>query len=58
MLGHFHNGNNGDAINGKTVTEFREDPGYPEVVNTLLRQYPFWTENLKASQQTSSDHSA
>lgn len=57
MLGHFHEGNNGDAINGKTVTDFCEDPDYPEVVNTLLRQYPFWTENLKASQQTNNDHS-
>lgn len=50
MLKHFHEGNNGDAINGKTITEFVADPGYPKIVEDLLRQYPFWTENLTVSE--------
>lgn len=44
MLNHFHNGNSGDAINGKTATEFCDDPGYPESVNKILQKYPFWTK--------------
>lgn len=44
MLEHFHAGNTGDAINGKTITAYCENPGYPDSVEKILRQYPFWTK--------------
>lgn len=38
----FRSGDTQSAINHKVVTE-QVDPDYPEAVNTLLKQYPYWS---------------
>jgi beta-1,4-mannosyl-glycoprotein beta-1,4-N-acetylglucosaminyltransferase len=44
-LAYFHAGDTGNAINQKCVTTYVKDPGYPSVVEQVLRQYPFWTND-------------
>jgi beta-1,4-mannosyl-glycoprotein beta-1,4-N-acetylglucosaminyltransferase len=43
MLESFHRLDTGAAINHKTVTVHVPMPDYPEQVNSVLRQYPYWT---------------
>jgi hypothetical protein len=49
MLENFHRLDAGSAINQKCATNLVTDLNYPEQVLSVLRQYPFWTENLNAN---------
>ena len=44
VLAHLHAGDTALAINQKCHTQFDPNPGYPEEVLQVIRQYPWWTQ--------------
>ena len=45
ILQNFKHGRAESAINHKCRTHYVADPGYPESVMSVLKQYPYWTVN-------------